>query len=318
MNTFKLIAVLLILIVGVSFLFPDKSAEFRNKVYDSAMSIFGIASSTISQTSDFASSTLTERLTNLPGTSEIQDKIIEEAKKVIFTTPLRATKDQAPVLDVILTEAGVISWTNQARIKNNMVDLQVNVKLNEGAEKKVQDMFARQYFDHISPDGAGPAEVAKTSGYEYILIGENLALGNFKNDQELLTAWMDSPGHRANILNSRFTEIGVAIQKGYYEGKEIWMAVQEFGLPLSSCPAPSEDLKKQINSNQNYLDDLLAELQRRKDEIESIQRGSSDYGDKSKAYNERVAAYNKLLEETRVIIEKYNNEVKTFNVCLQG
>ena len=68
-------------------------------------------------------------------------------------------------------------------------------------------------------------------------------MGNFKNDQDLVSAWLNSPGHRANILNTRFTEIGTAVLKGFYEGREVWMAVQEFGLPLSSCPNPDSKVK---------------------------------------------------------------------------
>ena len=57
---------------------------------------------------------------------------------------------------------------------------------------------------------------------------------------------MASPGHRANILNSRFIDIGVAVKEGEYQGKETWLAVQEFGEPLSDCPSPSTDLRFQL------------------------------------------------------------------------
>src|SRR6185369_15716694 len=114
--------------------------------------------------------------------------------------------------------------------------LKENALLDKAAKKKLDDMFAQQYFEHINPQGKGPSDLAKSVGYDYIAIGENLALGNFKNDAELVQAWMDSPGHRANILNKQYTEIGVAVGQGTYEGKKTWLAVQEFGRPTSSCP----------------------------------------------------------------------------------
>lgn len=317
MSTIKILALILILAIGLNFAFPEKSAELRSKIFEAFQSILGRIPGISSGVSGVASD-LSDRLGNLPKTSEIVQKKIEEAQKVIYSTPLRATKSETAVLDVVLTDSGVVSWTNRSRINNNFSALAVNVKLNSAAKIKLQDMFAKQYFAHISPEGVGPAEVAKKAQYEYILIGENLALGNFKNDEELVTAWMNSPGHRANILNTRFTEIGVAVGKGFYEGREVWMAVQEFGLPLSSCPSTDPNLKSQIESNQNLLQDLLVELERRQAEINNTPRNSQDYNDKVNAYNERVAEYNKLLEKTRVLIEVYNNEVKAFNECLAG
>jgi len=121
---------------------------------------------------------------------------------------------------------------------------------------QLDDIFEKQYFAHISPEGLGPSDLAEKSGYEYIMIAENLALGNFKDDNTLVNAWMDSPGHRANILNNRYTEIGVAVGKGFFSesnennkeeiATEVWIAVQEFGLPLSSCPKPEESLLNTI------------------------------------------------------------------------
>lgn len=318
MNTLKLLAALLILILGVNFAFPEKSAEFSSKFVFAVESIFNKASTTIDKTGTNASTSLKDELNKLPETSEVQKNKITEAQKVTFASPLRAPDAQTPVVDVVLTEVGVVSWTNQARINANLPALKVNDSLNAGAKAKVQDMFTKQYFEHISPSGTGPAEIAKQSGYEYILVGENLALGNFKNDQELLAAWMASPGHRANILNTRYAEIGVAIQKGNFEGQDVWMAVQEFGLPLANCPSPDATLKDQITSNENLIKDLYTELQRRKEVIAGTPTDTASYNDLVAAYNERIIAYNKQIEATRVKIETYNAEVKTFNVCLQG
>lgn len=317
MTTIKLIAIIIILVIGVSLIFPDKAIELRNKFFEAVSGVFGLATSTVNGIHSIATSSLSNELGHLPDTAAIQSKKIEAAQKVTYGTPLRATKNQVPVANVVLSDTGVINWTNQARIANSLPSLKVNSKLNAGAMIKIQDMFAKQYFEHISPSGVGPADIAKEDGYEYILIGENLAMGNFKNDQELLAAWMNSPGHRANILNPRFTEIGVAVQKGYYDSNEIWMAVQEFGLPLSSCPNPDANLKNQIESNESYLQGLQDELQRMKSDIANTPSDDLAYNDKVNAYNDRVASYNKLLETTRGLIETYNGEVNAFNLCLE-
>jgi uncharacterized protein YkwD len=135
---------------------------------------------------------LTENLSNSPA--------LQELKREVFTSgPLRNYTD-APTSK--LTVTGTIYWTNQQRGQNNLPALKENLKLTQAAQLKVKDMFDKQYFEHISPQGVGPAGLAETVGYDYIAIGENLALGNFKDDQALVEAWMNSPGHRANILSS--------------------------------------------------------------------------------------------------------------------
>ena len=133
-----------------------------------------------------------------------------------------------------------------------------NTKLDQSAELKAQDMLKNQYFAHTSPSGMAVGNLAEKVGYEFIAIGENLALGNFENDEALVQAWMDSPGHRANILNSRYQEIGVAVLKGVFEGRTTWLAVQHFGLPLSVCPSPQEGVKLTIDANQNKIDEIFA------------------------------------------------------------
>lgn len=314
----KLLIALVIFIIGISILFPEKSLEIRDKLIDTYHNLIGVASSTINKTNEFASSTLNEQIKNLASSTEIQNKVLEGAQKILYGTPLKAKGGQVPVAEVVLTDSGVVSFTNQARIKASLKSLTVNIKLNEAASLKAKDLFAKQYFDHISPSGDGPDKIVKQSGYEYIVIGENLAMGNFKNDEELLVAWLASPGHRANILNTRFTEVGTAVLRGYYENKEVWMAVQEFGLPLSSCQSPDLKIKTEIDNSDNLMKDLSAELVRLKGEIVNTPRENPDYNKKIDDYNSRIASYNELLQSTKLLIEKYNTQVKTFNICLQG
>jgi len=126
---------------------------------------------------------------------------------------------------------------------------------------------------------------------------------------------MDSPGHRANILNSKFQEIGVAVVMGIFEGKSTWLAVQHFGLPLSACPQPSLTLKEQIQSNQSEINNLQAVLNNLSAELKSMRRRDKDKVDE---YNSLVSQYNALVRETKSLINQYNSQVSLFNSCISG
>ena len=163
-------------------------------------------------------------------------------------------------------------------------------------------MFQGQYFDHISPEGNGPDYWIKSAGYEYIMIGENLALGNFENDEALVQAWIDSPGHRANIMNERYTEIGIAVSQGIFEGRRAWLAVQTFGLPLSACPSPDKNLKIQLESLTVQLETLKARIDQLKQKIE--------------ASDKRDPEYNNMVDEYNMLVGQYNNQITDFNTCV--
>lgn len=248
---------------------------------------------------------------------EIAEFLIKETEKQILTPPpLRAEKE---VLESFLTQAGVIQWTNSQREKYGSSSLIENEKLNIMAEVKVQDMFKNQYFAHYSPAGVGAKDLAESIGYEFISIGENLALGNFQNDEMLVQGWMDSPGHRENILNESYQEIGVAVLKGIFDGKSTWLAVQHFGLPLSACPQPNETIAIKIELNQNKIEELQKTLKALRTEIRFIKpKFGSRYNQKVEQYNNLISQYNALLEETERLINQYNNRIKLFNECATG
>jgi len=132
---------------------------------------------------------------------------------------------------VVLSKDKIIYETNLQRMANGLPILNENKKLNEIAEAKVYDMFRNQYFEHISPDGVAPEQLALSYGYDYSFHGENLILGNFFTEKKIVQNWMNSPDHRKNILNENFTEIGVSFIKENYKGKIVWIGVQEFGSP---------------------------------------------------------------------------------------
>lgn len=236
---------------------------------------------------------------------------IERIKKDISSPPpLRAVKESP---ESFLTQSGIITWTNIQRNAQGLLPLAENEQLNTAAILKAQDMFENQYFAHVSPSGLDAGGLTETVGYQFIAIGENLALGNFKNDEAIVQGWMDSPGHRANILSSRYTEIGVAAVKGIFEGESTWIAVQEFGLPLSICPEIDESLKAQIQSNEARLQELEKKLVVKQKELKLIRPNR-----KVDEYNALVAQYNSLSKAIKALVIKYNNQIKAFNTCIAG
>lgn len=218
----------------------------------------------------------------------------------------------------VLLSAEVINWTNTYRGQNNLKALSRNSKLDAAAVIKVHDMFDRQYFEHVSPSGKNSADLVTGVGYDYLWVGENLALGIFSDEKDLVDAWMASPGHRANILNSHFEEIGVGVEEGTYEGKHVWMAVQEFGKPESSCPAPESSLKTEIEQNRQKIDELSAQANNLIVEINALKdaNNAAAYNQKVSEYNALVAELNPLVQKTKSQVDVYNKEISEYNACI--
>ena len=264
----------------------------------------------------------------LPGVSrapvvqkqELSQTLQNIKEEILTPPPLKSTRQSNTAY---LTLHGVIEQTNLQRSANgNLPALKENAKLNQAATAKLKDMFAQQYFEHESPQGAGPADLAKAAGYEYIAIGENLALGNFDNDKVLVQDWMDSPGHRANILNSHFTEIGVAVGRGEYQGKTVWLAVQEFGRPASSCPSINQSIKSEIDSLQAEADKILVQLDGLKAELAATpepktQAEADAYNQKVAEYNSLIKIYNNKVDLLKSMTAEYNRQVNEYNTCIK-
>lgn len=114
--------------------------------------------------------------------------------------------------------------------------LTVNPLLVEAAQAKANDMASKGYFAHNSPEGLTPWYWIKGAGYNYLYAGENLAI-DFEDSDDVERAWMNSPGHRANILNVHFTEVGIATAVGEIDGRKTTFVVQMFGSPRTT-PTP--------------------------------------------------------------------------------
>ncbi len=219
-----------------------------------------------------------------------------------------------------LSIEGVLLYTNKNRIDNKIPnELVLNKKLNNSAAIKLQDMFTNEYFEHVSPKGVSVGDLAQNVNYNYITIGENLALGNFKDDQTLVDAWMASPGHRANILSNKYTEIGIATGYGSYKGQNTWLAVQHFGTPKEICPEIDNILSQTIKIEQEMLNKTATELQKR---LEMINSGALYQGlttnEQIAVYNNMVNSHNKNIADIKAKILNYNAQVKNFNNCLQN
>ncbi|MFZ7120741.1 MAG: SafA/ExsA family spore coat assembly protein [Eubacteriaceae bacterium] len=118
-------------------------------------------------------------------------------------------KVYVPLYDKVKAiEKQVIELTNQQRVKNGLKPLEYNWELCRIARYKSQDMVDKNYFSHTSPTYGSPFNMIKAFGLIYRSAGENIAKGQ-KSAQQVVTSWMNSSGHRANILNSGYTQIGV-------------------------------------------------------------------------------------------------------------
>ncbi|XQY91741.1 CAP domain-containing protein [Metabacillus sp. HB246100] len=114
-------------------------------------------------------------------------------------------------------EQQVVELTNEERAKQGLAKLEIDTELSKVAREKSLDMQKNNYFSHTSPTYGSPFDMMKQFGITYRAAGENIAKGQ-RTPEEVVNAWMNSEGHRKNILSSNFTHIGV----GYVENGNYW------------------------------------------------------------------------------------------------
>ena len=160
-------------------------------------------------------------------------------------------------LSAVIPES-LVELANGDRAQNQLSMLVVNPLLVKAAQEKADDMAKNGYFAHTSPfDSAkNPWFWFKGAGYDFVYAGENLAV-NFSDSVDVNGAWMNSPGHRANILNGKFTEIGIATAKGFYKGQETIFVVQMFGRPQTkialTVPVPKKPVLTKATTSTTTL-----------------------------------------------------------------
>lgn len=122
----------------------------------------------------------------------------------------------------------VVNYANEDRSQNQAPVLTENLVLAQAAQLKAEDMAKRSYFSHEGPNGEAPWIWLEKVGYNYVYAGENLAI-NFYDSSDVNKAWMNSPKHRDNLLDKKFTDIGVGVAIGQFEGRDSVFIVQFFG-----------------------------------------------------------------------------------------
>jgi len=153
-----------------------------------------------------------------------------------------------------ITRTALVEMANAERAKQNLPELAENALLNQAAYMKALDMATSGYFNHISPAGINPWHWFSQAGYDYKYAGENLAIG-FIDSKEVQDAWVASPTHKANIVNGKYKEIGIAVLKASFQGNPATIVVQMFGAKSSSPQTGKTALSTSITKGASFGQD---------------------------------------------------------------
>jgi hypothetical protein len=147
-----------------------------------------------------------------------------------------------------ISPAEVIRLTNAQRAANGLSPLTENSSLDSAAIAKGNDMLAKGYWAHFSPDGTSPWSFFSSFGYKYRYAGENLAR-DFSDPTSAVNAWMASPTHKDNILNANYRDIGIVVVEGKLSGADTTIIVQFFGSQMSGAPAIPVAQAKEVSTS---------------------------------------------------------------------
>lgn len=211
----------------------------------------------------------------------------------------------------------IISLANQARTEKGLGRLSKNAKLSASAMAKAQDMKDKHYFDHVSPDGLQPWFFVEEAGYKYKTVGENLAEGYF-SAQTVHEAWMQSEGHRENILSPDFEEIGVAVLEFEQNGLRSYIAVQHFGSQLrqedlvvkTKCGKQS---KKYCEDAEEKLDELEGTIEKQEEIIKDAKKDGAD-SDALKKPKENLEKLEDMKDDLEQYLDKCDEFIKGCDV----
>ena len=197
---------------------------------------------------------------------------------------------------------------NNDRTANRKKALKWNSSLCQSAGLKSEDMNNNNYFEHNSPSGVTPWYWVKKVGYKYTFVGENLAL-NYFTSESAHTALMNSPGHRANILNDNFTEIGINFVRGKLNGEDAFFVVQHF-----ASPAPEKPEVKYVcdedkaNKNLKELEDTKEKIEKNLKKAEDIRKDLKNAGRDTKEADD----YINDMEDKEKEVNKYIKEIEDY------
>jgi uncharacterized protein YkwD len=151
---------------------------------------------------------------------------------ITFALALPLFAQRIPATHTDITRDAVIAQMNLVRREAGLGPLHEDIRLDAAAEDRMKDMEDLAYWAHVSPDGRAPFVWFKPHGYNFSNAGENLAAG-FETAEVLMDSWMESPGHRDNILSPLYQDCGVAIIDGSTKGRATGKSIVVlFGRPL--------------------------------------------------------------------------------------
>lgn len=133
----------------------------------------------------------------------------------------------------------IFDLTNRARQSGGLSELRLDENLTAAAQEKADAMVANDYFEHTAPDGTTGWDYIDKTGYVYTFAGENLAASN-ENDVSVVDGWLNSPGHRANLLNSEFSDVGlgIAYKDSYGDYRNVFYIVALYAEPAAPKSTP--------------------------------------------------------------------------------
>lgn len=142
---------------------------------------------------------------------------------LLLTGTALLAQAKAPVSSFVpakdISKASVVEMINYYRALHGLAPLKEDSRLDEAADDRIRDMEEMEYYGHQGPDGRSPFAWLRPHGYDFAAAGENLAQG-FETAPILVQSWMESPGHRANILSDAFENVGIAIIEGAPTGRK--------------------------------------------------------------------------------------------------
>ena len=211
----------------------------------------------------------------------------------------------------------LVDKTNDERESADLYLLTPNESLELAAELKAEDMAKKGYFAHTTPEGHDPWYWLYQAGYNFAAAGENLAV-NFTDSEDVIDAWMDSPGHRANILKENYTEIGIATAKGEYKGRQAIFVVQFFGTPSSvqaktitaeatpveAIPAqtPTSTKKQEVASEEVVKEPIVEEEEFIQTEpIEVVQANNAPVVERQSSFVRKIASEPKTVANSMLV-----------------
>ena len=222
----------------------------------------------------------------------------------------------ASVDRTVLNAENILYFSNLERTKRGLKPLKFSAKLTRSATAKNNDMFANQYFAHESPvdPKKGFAYFIDNESYDFVRVSENLAMGDFDTAKSVVDAWMNSPSHRVNILYTDYQNIGVNVRVGTFNGSQVAMIVQHFGIPKNACPSVSEAM---LHTLQSVEQDALTSKKTAEDLEKKINQDTNASDEELDSligvYNATIRNYNNLVLQFKKISAEYNEQVKEYD-----